>query len=260
MRGRRTKCYLLAIVLSITVMLPAMGAAAGGLTTSATPCSTPPSNQAQSPIVIEPSFTLLPASKQISFYYPAFSPVVENTGREIEIFENVSEPPSLGKVTVNHVDYYLEQFHFHSNAEHHLKFSHQPAVEYPLEIHFVHKEAPDPSNPNKVRGTVVVAVFIEAGSASGELATIFDNLPTVPHTTYTLNDVINLNYLIPEGTFYQYKGSLTTPDYCEGVQWYVFEEPITLTAAHIQNLKAIYPNNDRAIQDRNNRVIYRGSH
>ncbi|WP_028594199.1 carbonic anhydrase family protein [Paenibacillus assamensis] len=258
MSGKRAKFHLLVILLSMTVMLPAFGVSAEGTTMSVTPCSTPPTNQSQSPIVIEPAFTLLPTSKQISFYYPAFSPVIENTGREIEIFENVSQPSSSGKVTVNHVDYFLERFHFHSNAEHHLKLSHQPAVEYPLEIHFVHKEALDPLNPNKVRGTVVVAVFIEAGNSSGELAAIFDNLPTVPHTSYTLNDVINLNYLIPEGTFYHYNGSLTTPDYCEGVQWYVFKEPITLTAAHIQNLKALYPNNDRLPQDRNHRMIYKG--
>ncbi|MCR8843698.1 carbonic anhydrase family protein [Paenibacillus sp. SC116] len=257
MKGSRIKAYLVAIGLSITILLPTMGASAEG-TTAATPCSTPPTNQVQSPIIIEPAFTTLPATKQVSFYYPAYSPVVENTGGEIEISENQNDPLSGGKVTVNHVDYFLEQFHFHSNAEHHLKVQNLTAIEYPLEIHFVHKEAKDPTNPNKVRGVVVVAVFIKAGQSSGELAEIFNNLPTVPHTSYLLDDVINLNLLIPSGAYYHYNGSLTTPDYCEGVNWYVFKNPITLTAAHIQNLKAIYPNNDRAPKSRNNRVIYRG--
>jgi type IX secretion system PorP/SprF family membrane protein len=55
--------------------------------------------------------------------------------------------------------------------------------------------------------------------------------------------------------FFTYAGSLTTPPCSEGINFYIFKQPITISADQLAALKAIYSGNNRTPQDLNGRVI-----
>lgn len=60
---------------------------------------------------------------------------------------------------------------------------------------------------------------------------------------------------VGSGKFYTYSGSLTTPPCTEGVNWYVYEKPITLSDAQLLQLKSFYEGNDRHLQEPNGRQV-----
>ena len=59
-------------------------------------------------------------------------------------------------------------------------------------------------------------------------------------------------------TTWRYRGSLTTPPCTEGVAWVILTEPLTLSAAQIDDFAAVYPNNYRPVQLLGERVLVRG--
>ena len=57
-------------------------------------------------------------------------------------------------------------------------------------------------------------------------------------------------------TYFTYKGSLTTPDCTESVNWYVMETPLTLTSSQLAKFTAKYAGNkDFAQGNGNNRHV-----
>ncbi len=69
---------------------------------------------------------------------------------------------------------------------------------------------------------------------------------------------LDVNELLPaqRDSYYHYTGSLTTPPYTEGVNWYVMTAPIEVSSEQIENFRQIYQVNARPIQPLNGRVIY----
>ena len=62
--------------------------------------------------------------------------------------------------------------------------------------------------------------------------------------------------LIPENhSFYYYNGSLTTPPCSEGVQWIIFEHPVSASKEQLQILKNMINKNNRPTQELNSRFI-----
>lgn len=169
--------------------------------------------------------------------------VLTNTGHGVQI--NYHGDHKQESVTYQGVVYYLKQFHFHTPAE-----SKWNGFQYPLEIHFVNE-----SDDGKV---LVLAVFAAADSGNAAIQTIVDHLPKTEKNEVVMNDVmLNMKSLLPmHATLGSFMGSLTTPPCTEGLQWLVYQHPITVSSLQIQALsKAMGHANARPLQALNGRAV-----
>jgi carbonic anhydrase len=165
---------------------------------------------------------------------------IENNGHTVEI---LVKPGSY--IVAGGVRYDLQQFHFHHPAE--------EAVNGRLtdmDVHLVHKSA------DGKLAVLAARLSEERGDPNATLATLWQQLPTAPGTTNKVTDMINPGGLLPaERGYWTYMGSLTTPPCTEGVRWYVFEQPVSISRAQLQAFAALYKLNSRPLQDTHGRRI-----
>ena len=150
----------------------------------------------------------------------------------------------------NYVDYKgkrydLVQFHFHAASEHTVNGMH-----YPLVIHLVHV--------SEDKEYVVFAIMVEEGVESTTFKFLEEYLPVQPDEKKTIGKPHSFNlYMLEEFDHYFYQGSLTTPPCTEAVNWIVFKNPITASAAQVKALADLMPrNNFRPTQPLNDRKVY----
>jgi carbonic anhydrase len=149
-------------------------------------------------------------------------------------------------VTFAGTSYTLAQFHFHTPSEHTLD-----GKPFPLEIHFVNKDASG--------HIVVVGVLVRAGAENKLLAPIFSSLPataTPEGTNAGIPVKVDISAVLPKDhKAYVYTGSLTTPPCTEGVHWIVLAQPIEMSNAQINSFKTIFHDNHRPLQNINGREV-----
>ncbi|MBL7814697.1 MAG: carbonic anhydrase family protein [Saprospiraceae bacterium] len=152
---------------------------------------------------------------------------------------------SLSSITYGGMAYSLLQFHTHTPSEHTID-----GKSYPLEIHFVHKNA----TTGKL---AVIGVMFSEGAENVTLAKFVGNLPTKTDGKYDLaTDNYTATDLMPTSqSYYTYAGSLTTPPCSETVTWLVMKTPMTASAAQIAAFKNIESSNNRPIQSLNGRIL-----
>lgn len=152
---------------------------------------------------------------------------------------------STSAITYGGATYSLLQFHTHTPSEHTIN-----GTSYPLEIHFVHKNA----TTGKL---AVIGVLFSEGAENPILAKFVSKLPTATNGTYDLTtDTYNAIDLLPTATgYYTYAGSLTTPPCSEIVTWLVMKTPMTASAAQIAAFKNIENTNNRPVQALNGRSL-----
>ncbi len=144
--------------------------------------------------------------------------------------------------------FFLKQFHFHSSSEHTVM-----GEPFNLEIHLVHA-AEDGE-------LLVVGVLFNRGPLNRFLGNIFPYLPENKDQVFLSNETINAQDVLPKNlAVYNYSGSLTTPPGTEGVNWFVFEEPATLSPVQLVTFQKLYSKNFRPVQPLNNRslILYEG--
>jgi carbonic anhydrase len=185
----------------------------------------------------------LPAAPQgdlpkLSFHYQPTPLAVENNGHTIEV---KVQPGSYLRIGQERFD--LVQFHFHTPSEHKLQ-----GQEFPMELHFVHR--------NALGELAVVGVFLREGAANPFLQEIWNHIPGEAETAAAQANTIDPEDLLPgDRDYYRYAGSLTTPPCTEGVRWHVLHEPVDVSAAQIEEFRAIFPLNARPIQPLNGRPV-----
>ncbi len=138
----------------------------------------------------------------------------------------------------------LKQIHFHESSEHTIN-----GIRYPLVIHMVHTNA---------KGKyLVLAVMAKEGKASASFNFLENYLPLEKGEIKTIDTFFNLNLNLPKNKeYYNYIGSLTTPPCTEGVNWFIFKEPITVSLEQIKTLRNLIPlNNFRNEQPLNGRKV-----
>ncbi len=191
----------------------------------------------QSPINI--SNVINPQSAQIEFNYHSVPLRILNNGHTIQV--NYAPGSSI---TIDHKEYELLQFHFHTPSEHQLA-----AHNFPMEGHLVHKNSHDE--------LAVVGVFIEGGHANPFFQTLVDHLPGHAGEEQLVTGVqVNSMDLLPhETTLFNYSGSLTTPPCSEGVNWNVMSTPIQASAEQLHAFSAIMGDNNRPVQQMHNRLV-----
>ncbi len=189
--------------------------------------------------------------KRLDLQYYDTNIEVLNNGHTIEL---KYEPGS--EININGQRYELKQFHFHTPSEH----TFAGGAHFPLEMHLVHSSADG--------SLAVVGVMIRTGRENRALP---DNerfeqlIPQVASTTYSFDDRINVEDLLPKNMkAYAYSGSLTTPPCSEGVSWFVMKQSVRWSEEQVSILtnalgRLSYAsedgNNNRPIQPRNGRDV-----
>lgn len=198
----------------------------------------------QSPINIETANLTKENQKahQISINYHPTNLTVINNGHTIQAVPLQQNH----KLVIDNNTYLLEQFHFHSKSEHQIDGKH-----YPIELHLVHK-----STDGKL---AVLGVMIREGKENKAVSSFWNMLPTSSNTVdIRTSKNILISDLIPDNqSSFQYIGSLTTPPCTEGVNWFVFKEPIEMSREQIDKFSKIFPANNRPIQPiQNHEIIF----
>ena len=178
--------------------------------------------------------------KPIEFHYIAGGVTVENNGHTIQV--NV-HPGSY--ILAGGVRYDLVQFHFHHPSEHTVRGKYAD-----MELHLVHRSA------DGKLAVVAVLLTEQAQFPNAILATLWEHLPTQAGKSLSIDAMINPGGLLPtDRGYWTYTGSLTTPPCSEGVSWFVFEQPISVSRSQLIAFDALYKMNARPIQDLHGRKI-----
>lgn len=148
-------------------------------------------------------------------------------------------------VILDQQKYFLQQFHFHTPSENQIH-----SKSFPLELHFV--------NANAQGKLSVLSVMFVLGRENTEWNKFWADLSNKENDDKVLSRPINLDKLLPkQRDYYRTMGSLTTPPCTEGVNWIIFEQPITISNTQLNELKTLLHHhaNNRPVQPTNGRLV-----
>jgi carbonic anhydrase len=138
----------------------------------------------------------------------------------------------------------LKQFHFHRPSEEKIN-----GKGFDMSLHLVHQDS-----EGKL---AVVAVLLQEGGDNSLVRELWKDIPKEKGKEEDLDQVqIDVSQLIPtEHGYYTFSGSLTTPPCSEGVTWFVLKQPMTISAAEIQQFSKLYRNDARPTQPLYDRAV-----
>jgi len=116
---------------------------------------------------------------------------------------------------------------------------------FDAELHIVHYNSKygEPALAlDKPDGLAVLGIFIKTGDPHPELEAICDNLQDIQtkDASIQLDETLNPAKCLPASkSFFTYPGSLTTPPLFESVTWVVFKEPIEMSEAQLDSMRAL---------------------
>lgn len=141
----------------------------------------------------------------------------------------------------------LLQFHFHAPSEHHVR-----AEVFPIEAHFVHKQA-------GTQTLGVLAVFLVPGKTNVTFAQLAAAFPQTSGMEVPVRDLDPAGLLPSPLDYWCYQGSLTTPPCSEDVDWMIAQSPVEVSRDDIARFTSIYPMNARPIRPAHRRFILSSS-
>ncbi len=177
--------------------------------------------------------------KPVEISYQEIPLQILNNGHTIQVN---SIPGNF--ILLDNQKFELLQFHFHYPSEHRVK-----GQNYPMEIHFVHK--------NQQGSLAVLGVHLIQGQENRTLQLIWDGMPSQKSPERLIAELnICPRQLLPTNPdSYRYFGSLTTPPCSEIVHWVIFRDPLEISLEQIQQFKQIFPFNARPVQPLNRRFL-----
>ncbi|KAH9319802.1 hypothetical protein KI387_021571, partial [Taxus chinensis] len=120
----------------------------------------------------------------------------------------------------------LKQCHWHHPSEHTIN-----GQQYPLELHLVHQ-----TDDNEI---AVIGIIYKNGTQDHFLTMLQDAIDKIANQTQV--DLSSMNAtqigIGRNESYYRYNGSLTTPDYTEGVTWTVMRNMRTVTQEQVDSLR-----------------------
>lgn len=157
--------------------------------------------------------------------------------------------------------YYLNQIHIHSGSEHTIG-----GGQYSAEAHLVHFNSESSSTAT---AAFVLGVFLTVSTGNVPLTnnTFFQRFfSPFGYSAATIEATNEMEVETPVNPYasllpgrhsvYSYVGSLTTPPCTTGIQWFVFDEPVTISPEDLHILRqsvALHPNNLLSQVGNNNR-------
>jgi carbonic anhydrase len=193
----------------------------------------------QSPIDIRHA-RLNKSLQPIEFHYLSAPVELENTGKTVRAHVH---PGSY--IVANGQRYELQEFHFHHPSEEAVKGKLTDMV-----VHLVHKSA-----EGKI-AVVAVRFSMERGDPNALLAALWPHLPAKSGETEKIDEPINPGGFLPaDRGYWTYTGSLTVPPCTEGVQWFVFEDVLSMSRAQLRAYTSLIPMSARPLQDTHGRRI-----
>ncbi|XP_032305053.1 carbonic anhydrase 14 [Coturnix japonica] len=203
--------------------------------------------QSQSPIDITTQRVLhdpsLPPIRPMGYNHPlvpTFS--LTNNGHTVML----ALPPTLRLEGLPR-SFAAVQLHFHwgrsghtEGAEHLLDGHRAPA-----EMHVVHYDAERYANASEAQhhaaGLAVLGVLLEVGDEpNAAYANILSHLGSIRYAGQTTSiPSFNVQELLPKrlDRYYRYNGSLTTPPCLQSVIWTVFQQPVRISMAQLEQLQ-----------------------
>ncbi len=179
------------------------------------------------------------ALQPLEFHYIAGPLTVENTGRGI-----VARVNAGSSMVANGVRYNLVELDFHHPSEHSVKGKLSD-----MEVDLVHR-----SDDGKL-AIVAVRLNQDRGFPNALLASLFDHLPAAGKTA-KITDMVSAGALLPaDRGYWTYVSSEVTPPCTEGVQWFVFENDLSMSRTQLQSFTSLFRMNTRPIQDAHGRRI-----
>ncbi|MGH9605787.1 MAG: carbonic anhydrase [Terracidiphilus sp.] len=176
----------------------------------------------------------------IQFHYIAGEVTVANDGNAIVVHV---DPGSF--IVAGGVRYNLVEFTFHHPSEHAIR-----GRLADMEVDFLHRGA---------GGKIVMLGVLfneEMSYPNAAVAQIWAHLPTKAGASQRITDMVDPGGLFPSDRgYWTYTGSLLHPPCTENVQWYIFEQPLTVSREQLRALTAIFKMNTRPIQDPHGRKI-----
>ncbi|MBL0090652.1 MAG: carbonic anhydrase family protein [Ideonella sp.] len=198
------------------------------------------SGQRQSPVDI--TSAQRQSGAMLGFHYRPEALRIVNDGHTVRVRYRNGSRLLLGREALT-----LQQFHFHTPGGDRLN-----GEDFPVAVHLLHKGA---------SGQLVSLVLLfRLGEPNTALSELLPRMPTrgLPEQTLA-GSLFDPSRLLPRSTaHYRYDGSLTAPPCTEGVVWLVMKQPLTLSAAQLAQLKALFPPNARPVQPLHGRVVSEG--
>jgi carbonic anhydrase len=162
-------------------------------------------------------------------------------------FSVVWSAPGKNTLTIGGKVYTAVQFHFHTPSEHTLDGVHEE-----LELHMVHMAAD---------GTLaVLGVLFREGKTNKFLGQFWDKLTEIhpgQSAKIPVGTIDTQELDILSGSFFRYRGSLTTPPYTEGVEWVVIHDVMEASREQLDIFHSALPGtNARDLQPLNDRHVW----
>ncbi|MBC2175959.1 carbonic anhydrase family protein [Listeria booriae] len=199
----------------------------------------------QSPINIETKDAKADKAK-VSIGYK-YQPTMFKVTRKDKMVQVVAQPAkgrADSKITVAKKEYTLKEINIHAPSEHQLD-----GKDYAAELQLKHVSA-----DNKV---AIISVFVKEGDknqAVGDLTSVVASSEN-GKTVAMKQAISTLGLITADSKIYAYDGSLTTPATTEGVSWFVYEKPITMSKQQLSDLTKQLEDNNRPEQKLNDRQI-----
>jgi len=193
----------------------------------------------QSPIDIRGAH-LNKALKPLEFHYISGPVRLENNGRTVVVHV---DPGSY--MIADGVRYELVQFEFHHPSEEAVR-----GKLTDMDVELLHRGADGKT------AIVEVRLAMDRGSPNAVLAMLWPHLPKTAGSTAKVTDMVNAGGFLPaDPGYWTYMGSLPTPPCTEGVRWFVYEDPISLSLEQLRAFTALFQMNSRPLQDPHGRRI-----
>ena len=208
----------------------------GKLSPSYQACS---SGHEQSPMDIRGA-RLNKALKPIEFHYIAGPMTLVNDGHTIQV-----KVDPVSYIVAGGVRYELVGFEFHHPSEHTVKSNLSD-----MEIDLVHRSA------DGKLAIVAVRLNEDRGFPNATLATLWEHLPTAPGKSAKITDMVDAAGLLPaDRGYWTYQGSELTPPCSEGVQWFLFEQELSISRDQFRAFANLFKLNTRPLQNPRGRKI-----
>ena len=193
----------------------------------------------QSPIDIRNAH-LNTALKPIEFHYIAGPVTLENDGRTIVVHLDRGS-----YILADGIRYELDHLEFNRPSETAVK-----GKLTEMDVHLIHK------NADGKMAVIEVRLAEDRGAPNATLATLWEHLPTTPRTSAKVTEMVNPGGLLPgDPGYWTYMGSLSTPPCTEGVRWFVFEQPVSISREQLRAFTDLFRVASRPLQDTHGRRI-----